>query len=51
MEQTMRQEQNGAYLVSVEQCIKRAKGMADMGTASLQNISQILQFLKIEKLH
>lgn len=51
MEQTMRQEQNGAYLVSVEQCIKRAKGMADMGTAALQNISQILQFLKIEKLH
>lgn len=25
--------------------------MADMGTAALQNISQILSFLKIEKLH
>ena len=40
-----------AYLVSVEKCIKRAKEMADMGTDNLQNISKILQFLKIEKLH
>ena len=38
-------------MVSVEQCIKRAKGMADMGTAALLNITQILSFLKIEKLH
>jgi chromosome segregation ATPase len=42
---------NQAYLVSVEKCIKQAKKMADMGTGALQNISQILQFLKIEKLH
>lgn len=51
MENAMRAEQPEAYLVSVEQCIKRARGMADMGTAALQNISQILEFLKIEKLH
>ena len=42
---------NQAYLVSVEKCIKQAKKMADMGTDALQNISQILQFLKIERLH
>lgn len=42
---------NQAYLVSVEKCIKQAKKMADMGTGALHNISQILQFLKIEKLH
>ena len=42
---------NQAYLVSVEKCIKWAKSMADMGTESLVNIDQILQFLKIEKLH
>jgi hypothetical protein len=28
-----------------------AKNMADMGIDSLENIDQILQFLKIEKLH
>jgi len=47
----MADNNNQAYLVSVEKCIKQAKKMADMGTAALQNISQILQFLKIEKLH
>ena len=47
----MADNNNQAYLVSVEKCIKQAKKMADMGTAALGNISQILQFLKIEKLH
>ena len=42
---------NQAYLVSVEKCISRAKLMADMGTDALSNISQILKFLKLEKLH
>jgi DNA-binding phage protein len=42
---------NQAYLVSVEKCIKQAKKMADMGTDALQNITQILEFLKIEQLH
>ena len=52
MENTMMDDNNNqAYLVSVEKCIKQAKKMADMGTAALSNISQILQFLKIEKLH
>ena len=47
----MADNNNQAYLVSVEKCIKQAKKMADMGTDALQNISQILKFLKIEKLH
>jgi len=47
----MADNNNQAYLVSVEKCSKQAGKMADMGTAALQNISQILQFLKIEKLH
>ena len=47
----MADNNNQAYLVSVEKCVKQAKKMADMGTAALQNIQQILQFLKIEKLH
>lgn len=47
----MSDNNNQAYLVSVEKCLKQAKKMADMGTAALGNISQILSFLKIEKLH
>jgi len=47
----MADNNNQAYLVSVEKCIKQAKKMADMGSDALQNISQILKFLKIEKLH
>lgn len=35
----MADNNNQAYLVSVEKCIKQAKKMADMGTAALQNIS------------
>jgi hypothetical protein len=39
MEKTMMADNNNqAYLVSVEKCVKQAKKMADMGTAALQNI-------------
>lgn len=52
MEKAMMADNNNqAYLVSVEKCIKQATKMADMGTEALQNIAQILEFLKIEKLH
>lgn len=40
MEKSMMADNNNqAYLVSVEKCIKQAKKMADMGTDALQNIS------------
>jgi hypothetical protein len=40
MEKSMMSDNNNqAYLVSVEKCIKQAKKMADMGTAALGNIS------------
>ena len=42
---------NQEYLVPVKRCIREAKEMGDMGTNMLHNISQILGFLKIEKLH
>jgi len=52
MESALAADNSGrAYLVSVEKCIARAREMADMGTDALHNISQILKFLKIEKLH
>lgn len=35
----------------VKRCIRQAKEMVDLGKNSLQNISQILEFLKIEKLY
>lgn len=34
----MADNNNQAYLVSVEKCIKQAKRMADMGTNALSNI-------------
>ena len=40
IETSMLQDNNNqAYLVSVEKCISRAKLMADMGTDALSNIS------------
>ena len=38
----MADNNNQAYLVSVEKCVKQAKKMADMGTAALQNIFKYL---------
>jgi hypothetical protein len=52
MEEAMMADNNNqTYLVSVEKCIKHAKRMAGMGSSALTNISQILDFLKIERLH
>jgi len=42
---------NQDYMLSVKKCIEKAKYFADMGNDSLSNLSQILNFLKIEKLH
>ncbi len=45
------QNKNKSYLVSVEKAVKQSKGVAECGNAALHNISQIVKFLKIEKMH
>ena len=42
---------NENFLISIRKCFEYANQVAGMGSNVLENISQILSFLKIEKLH
>ncbi len=45
----MRENDNKEYLISVTKAIKISQTMVDMGLQAINNVSQIVAFLKIDE--
>jgi hypothetical protein len=40
-----------SYLISVEKATKQTRNMSEMGTSALNNVENIIKFLKVEKMY
>lgn len=50
-EAMINQNKSKSYLISVEKSIKQTRDMSELGSAALQNIENIVKFLKVEKMY